>query len=149
MRIACWINKATNTRPEYVILNAFTCNNSFTKASHCYVICTLSVLSHQTPSTPTLYTGLPYLLCPLLFLFWHSYLPTHVSVFRISHYFLHLRLIINSVALFHSVFLTVSLSALPPTPNKRPKLGPQLLSLFPSHLPLTQPEPCCGPTRSL
>jgi hypothetical protein len=87
--------------------------------------------------------------CPLHFLFWHSCFPTHIPVFKFPLYFSYLHLIINSVAFFLSVSLTISLSALLSTTNKRPKLGPELLSLLPPHLPLTQPEPCCGPTRSL
>ena len=149
MRTVCWITKATNTHSEYVILNTSPLNNGFANASHCYVTFTLSVLSYQTPSTPTLYTGLPYLLWPLPFLFWHSCLPIHISVFKIPLYFLHLQLILNYVALFPAVSLTVSFSALLSTPNKRLKLGPQLLSVLPPHLPLIQPEPCCGPSRPL
>ena len=148
MRAACSII-ATKTRSEYVILNAFPCNNGSANAPHCYIICTLPVLPYRNPSNPTLYTGLPCLPCPLHFPLRHSCLPTHISVFKISLYFLRLHLILNSVALFPPVSLIVPFSAVLPTPNKRPKLGRQLLSLLPTHLPLTQPEPCCGPTGSL
>ena len=41
MRIACWINKATNTHSQYVILIASHCNSGCKNASRCYftVLC--------------------------------------------------------------------------------------------------------------
>jgi hypothetical protein len=37
MRIACWITKATETHPEYVILVLFHGNNNYANAPQCHV----------------------------------------------------------------------------------------------------------------
>jgi hypothetical protein len=37
MRFACWINKATNTHLEYVILIVLHGNNGYAKAPECYI----------------------------------------------------------------------------------------------------------------
>jgi hypothetical protein len=42
MHIACWIHKATNMHPEYLLL--FHCNNGCTNYLQCYVVHTLPVL---------------------------------------------------------------------------------------------------------
>ena len=44
MRILCWIPTTANTHSEYVIFIAFRGNNGCTKASLCYVVCSLPVL---------------------------------------------------------------------------------------------------------
>jgi hypothetical protein len=45
MCFACWIPKVRDIHAEYVILLLFNCNNGYTDALHCYVICALPVLS--------------------------------------------------------------------------------------------------------
>ena len=42
LRIACWINKATNTLSQYLLLSHS--NRSYTKSPQCYVIRTLHIL---------------------------------------------------------------------------------------------------------
>ena len=44
IRIACWINKATDRHSEHVLLIAFYGNNVCKNASQCYVIPTMAVL---------------------------------------------------------------------------------------------------------
>jgi hypothetical protein len=48
MRIACWITKATNTHPEYIILIAFQRTNGCKNAPPCYVLRTFPVLMDIT-----------------------------------------------------------------------------------------------------
>jgi len=43
MRLVCWITKAIDTHSEYVILIAFSHNNSYTNAPHCHVILKLPI----------------------------------------------------------------------------------------------------------
>ena len=50
MRISCWIPKATDTHPEYVIILLSHVISGHANASQCYVIRTLAVL------LPVLYT---------------------------------------------------------------------------------------------
>ena len=69
MRIACWITKATNTHPEYVILIAFHRNNGCRNAPKCYFIRTLHVLFNATiaypcQNLPVLFFLLFYLISP-------------------------------------------------------------------------------------
>jgi hypothetical protein len=46
MRIACWISKATSTRPEYVIFTDFPLQQWLHESAECYVTRTLPVLLH-------------------------------------------------------------------------------------------------------
>jgi len=44
MHFACWIPKATNTYPKYVILLRFLSNSGYMNAPQYYVICTLPLM---------------------------------------------------------------------------------------------------------
>ena len=44
MRFACWITKATNTHPEYLIIIAFYASNDYVNVPQCYVTHILLVL---------------------------------------------------------------------------------------------------------